>query len=177
MRGGRTSPYLPTKILPVQALNLASRLLASINEPTTRFVNSLLSLAPENVAKVLIAFEHADTLRRVHDSYCQRHGEECSIAVTSEKFLEFMSPNASKGKALLKLAESTGIAREDIVCLGDSENDLSMFDVAGLSIAVANASSSVLEAADVVVPPASECGVIKAINDIVLAGPRGGQLK
>jgi hypothetical protein len=71
---------------------------------------------------------------------------------------------------LLKLAESIGIAREDIVCLGDSDNDLSMFEVAGLSVAVANASSSVLEAADVVVPSASECGVVKVIDDLILGG-------
>ena len=152
------------------SVNLASRLLSCINEPTTRFASSLLSLSSENVAKILIAFEGPETLRSVYDSYSHRYGQDCSIAITSERFLEFMSINASKGKALLRVAESIGIAREDIVCLGDSDNDLSMCEVAGLSVAVANASSSVLEAADVVVPSASECGVVKVIDDLILGG-------
>ena len=84
-----------------------------------------------------------------------------------------MSLNASKGKALLKLAKSIGIMRKNIACIGDSDNDLSMFEIAGLSIAVANATQSVLQAADVVVPPASECGVVKAVNNLILGETNG----
>ena len=155
------------------SVNLASKLLSSINEPTTRFVSSLLSLSSENVAKILIAFEKVETLRSVYDSYSHQYGNDCSIAITSEKFLEFMSLNASKGKALLKLAKSIGIVRKNIACIGDSDNDLSMFKIAGLSIAVANSTPSVLQAADVVVPPASECGVVKAVNNLILGENNG----
>lgn len=155
------------------SVNLASKLLSSINEPTTRFVSSLLSLSSENVAKILIAFENVETLRSVYDSYSHQYGQYCSISITSENFLEFMSLNASKGKALLKLVKSIGIVRKNIACLGDSDNDLSMFEIAGLSIAVANATQSVLQAADVVVPPASECGVVKAVNNLILGETNG----
>lgn len=48
-----------------------------------------------------------------------------------------------------------------------------MFEIAGLSIAVANATQSVLQAADVVVPPASECGVVKAVNNLILGETNG----
>lgn len=43
-----------------------------------------------------------------------------------------------------------------------------MFEISGLSIAVANATPSVLQAADVIVPTASECGVVKAVNNLIL---------
>jgi len=155
------------------SVNLASKLLSSINEPTTHFVSSLSSLSSENVAKILIAFENVETLRSAYDSYSHRYGQDCYIAITSEKFLEFMSLNASKGKALLKLAKSIGISRKNIACIGDSDNDLSMFEIAGLSIAVANATPSVLQAADVVVPLVSECGVVKAVNNLILGETNG----
>jgi len=109
------------------SVNLASKLLSSINEPTTRFVSSLFSLSSENVAKILIAFEKVETLRSVYDSYSHQYGHDCSIAITSENFLEFMSLNASKGKALLKLAKSIGIVRENIACIGDSDNDCLLY--------------------------------------------------
>lgn len=150
------------------SVNLASKLLSSINEPTTRLVGSLLSLSSENVAKILIALENVEILRSVYNSYSYQYTQDCSIAITSEKFLEFMSPNASKGKALLKLSKSIGIMKKNIACIGDSDNDLSMFEIAGLRIAVANATPSILQAADVVVPAASDCGVVKAVNNLIL---------
>ncbi len=155
------------------SVNLASSLLNSIGEPTTRFVHSLLSLSSENVAKVLIAVEDAKTLRFIYDFYSHQHAHTCSITITSNTFIEFMSPNASKGKALLSLAKSYGIMRQNIACIGDSDNDLSMFEIAGLRIAVANATQSVLQAADVVVPPVSEGGVVKAVNNLILGEPNG----
>lgn len=153
------------------SINLASRLLDVINEPTTRFVSSLFNLSSENIAKILVAIENTDTLREVYDSYYSKYSQDCTISITSEKFLEFMSFNASKGKALVKIAKMFGIEKENIACIGDSDNDLSMFDVSGISIAVANASQAVLKAADVVVPSASDFGVVQAVNDIILKKP------
>ena len=120
------------------------------------------------MAKILIAFESAEKLKYNYNSYSRRYGEDCSAAITSEKFLEFMSPNATKGKALLKLAKSIGVASENIACIGDSDNDMSMFEISGLRIAVANATSSILQAADVVVPSASDCGIVKAVSNLIL---------
>lgn len=150
------------------SINFASKVLNSIGEPTTRFVYSLLSLSSENVAKILVAVENSNLLRSVYDFYSHKYAQDCSITITSDKFVEFMPLNVSKGKALLNLSKSNGIMKQNIVCIGDSDNDLSMFEVAGLKIAVANATPSVLQAADVVVPPAYEYGVVKAVNNLIL---------
>ncbi len=148
-------------------INLASEILNSIGEPTTLLVNSLLDLSTENVAKVLVAVENPKTLRCLYDLYSRQYARDCSVTITSDKFVEFMSMDASKGKAVLKVAQSTGITKEHIACIGDSDNDLSMFEIAGLNIAVGNATPSVLRVADVVMPPASEYGVVEAINNLI----------
>jgi Cof subfamily protein (haloacid dehalogenase superfamily) len=131
-------------------VNLASKLLASINEPTTRFVQSLFSLSSENIAKVLVAVDNIGMLRNMYRMYADRYGQDCSVTITSDKFLEFMPPHVSKGNSLAELATSMGIDRQNITCIGDSDNDLSMFDVSGFSIAVANATPAVLKAADII---------------------------
>ncbi len=154
-------------------MNLASEVLNSIGEPTTRLVDSLLVLSAENVAKVLVAVEDPKTLRCLYDLYSRQYARDCSVTITSDKFVEFMSPDASKGKAVLKVAQSNGIIKEHIACIGDSDNDLSMFEIAGLSIAVGNATSSVLRAADVVVPPASEYGVVEAVDNVIWGKTNG----
>jgi Cof subfamily protein (haloacid dehalogenase superfamily) len=155
------------------SVNFASRALRSIGEPTTRFVYSLLNLSSENVAKVLVAVEDPKALRSVYDFYSHKYAQDCSVTITGDKFVEFMSLNVSKGKALLNIAKSNGIMRQNIACIGDSDNDLSMFEVAGLSIAVANATPAVLQAADMVVPTASERGVVDAINNLILGKTNG----
>ncbi len=148
--------------------NLASRLLDSIGEPTTRFVNSLFVLANERIAKVLIAVDNADTLKILHKYYSDKLRQNCSITITSNSFVEFMPPHVSKGNALLEISKMFGINNKNIVCIGDSNNDLSMFEISGSSIAVSNATPEVLEAADFVVPSASECGVANAIQTLIL---------
>lgn len=156
-------------------INLASKLLSFIGESTTRFENSLPALSSENVVKILIAFGNIEKLRSAYNFYSHRFAKYCYITITSDNFLEFMPLNVSKGKALLDIAESNRIARQNIACISDSDNDLSMFEVAGLSIAVANASPAVLQTADVVVPAVSSCGVTEAINNLILGQKIGDE--
>lgn len=61
------------------------------------------------------------------------------------------SPDVSKGRALESVAEKLGYESEEFVAVGDSINDVSTFEVAGRSFAVANADAAAREAADAVV--------------------------
>jgi phosphoglycolate phosphatase (TIGR01487 family) len=58
------------------------------------------------------------------------------------------STGVSKGRALTRVADALGLAADDFVAVGDSENDVSTFGVAGESYAVANADDAAREAAD-----------------------------
>jgi phosphoglycolate phosphatase (TIGR01487 family) len=61
------------------------------------------------------------------------------------------TPGVEKGTGLKAVAETLDIDPTDFVAVGDSENDISTFEVAGRSYAVANADPAAREAADVVV--------------------------
>lgn len=65
--------------------------------------------------------------------------------------LEIFSADAGKGNALRKLADSMGIAHEDTVSVGDSDNDMTITRAAGLGLAVSNACEALREAADAVI--------------------------
>lgn len=62
------------------------------------------------------------------------------IDVTSSKdnFLELMEPAVNKGLLLKNWLESFGIKPDEIMCIGDSNNDISMIANAGIGVAVAN---------------------------------------
>jgi len=75
--------------------------------------------------------------------------------------LRVMVKGASKGAALLELAEELGVDREHIGVVGDWYNDISMFQVAGCSYAMPHAPDDVKAAAScVLAEEASRRGAI-----------------
>jgi Cof subfamily protein (haloacid dehalogenase superfamily) len=83
-------------------------------------------------------------------------------------FLEILDLSAGKGNAVKQLAEKLGIKREEVICIGDGENDLSMIEYAGCGVAMANAESVVKEAAQFHTLSNNENGVAFAIEKLVL---------
>lgn len=89
--------------------------------------------------------------------------------VRSEDYLlEFMNPAVSKGAALRELAVKLGIAASDVMVLGDSNNDVSMFKFAGTGIAMGNANAAVKTLATAVTGTNAEDGVAQALHKYVL---------
>ena len=73
-----------------------------------------------------------------------------AVAASASYNIEVFSTRAGKGNALLRLAEHLGVAREETIAMGDSINDLSMIEAAGLGLAMANAKEAVKEVADAI---------------------------
>lgn len=70
----------------------------------------------------------------------------------------------SKGKALKFIAERIGIDVKEFAVIGDSENDIEMFEVAGFRVAVANADAKLKELADLITPSNDGDGVVEALE-------------
>ena len=82
--------------------------------------------------------------------------------------LEINAEEATKGNALLWLADYLGIPREETMAFGDGENDISMLKAAGIGVAMGNASDQIKEAADEVTLTNDQDGVAAAIRNWVL---------
>jgi Cof subfamily protein (haloacid dehalogenase superfamily) len=91
-----------------------------------------------------------------------------SIVRSHPHFGEVTAPGITKGAALATLAARLGIASEDVIAIGDQENDVSMLVWAGLGLAMGNAPLEVRELADAVIPPVAESGVAWAIENYLL---------
>ncbi|EUJ28841.1 cof family hydrolase [Listeria floridensis FSL S10-1187] len=79
--------------------------------------------------------------------------------------LEFLHPDVSKGHALRALAQKLGITAEEVMCLGDAENDVSMFEFAGLPIAMENATEKIKNLAKKITKSNNEDGVAYALRN------------
>lgn len=97
----------------------------------------------------------------------QKH-EDLEVVSSWDNNFEIMPKGTSKGEAVKRLAQMLGIKREEIICIGDSENDLSMIKYAGLGIAMGNAMDIIKENAQYITDTNTNGGVGKAIEKFVL---------
>lgn len=73
------------------------------------------------------------------------------LEIIDTKFaLHLKHKNVNKGTGLLEVARLMGLMPEEFAALGDSANDIHMFNAAGMGLAVGNATPEIKEAADYV---------------------------
>lgn len=93
---------------------------------------------------------------------------DLSVEVSKSGYVEIVARGVDKGRALHQLAVSLGLAPCEVAAIGDGENDISMFRVAGTAIAMGNAAPKVASAASYVCPTNDEAGVADALRRWVL---------
>ena len=69
------------------------------------------------------------------------------VLLSSEGNLEFVLPHTTKGTAVEALAKHWGLSPDEVMTLGDSENDLSMLRFAGAGVAMGNSKPNIKEVA------------------------------
>jgi Cof subfamily protein (haloacid dehalogenase superfamily) len=94
--------------------------------------------------------------------------ERFAVLKSAPFFLEVFDRRAGKGPSLQKLAEHLGIDRANVMAIGDQENDLTMLQYAGTSVAMGNAIDAVKAVARFETATNSEDGVAQAIERFVL---------
>jgi len=76
-----------------------------------------------------------------------------------EKWFSIVNSNCSKGNAIKILIKYLNVPIENTIAIGNDKNDISMFEVAGLSVAVDNALDNIKNNVDYVILSKDEDGV------------------
>jgi Cof subfamily protein (haloacid dehalogenase superfamily) len=82
--------------------------------------------------------------------------------------LDALSVTASKGTSLATIAKKHGVAREEIMAVGDNHNDLTMLSYAGLGVVMANAEDELKRMGFELTSSNEEDGVAEAIERHIL---------
>ncbi len=92
-----------------------------------------------------------------------------NIDITSSFYfnLEIGPVGITKGTALRELAESQGIAKEDVIAFGDNYNDIPMIEYAGCGVAMENSVQPLKDKADFFTKSNDENGVAYAIEKLI----------
>lgn len=130
-------------------------LLRTFKERDSKIVKSI-SLErehPERLIKLRKALEGHPTLEPVASTW---YG------------LEVIKSGVSKAKGIDALIGRLGITKDEVIAIGDGENDLSMISYAGMGVAMGNAIPELKAIAGMITDTNDNAGVAKAIRELCL---------
>lgn len=101
----------------------------------------------DEINKICLSDDHKELIA-FKGAIEPRVKEEFTLLFSLPFFLEVFNGDVSKGLALEKLAHYYGVNREEVLAIGDGENDISMIKFAGLGVAMGNSNQLVRDSAD-----------------------------
>jgi len=126
----------------------------------------VFKIEKDNIVKCEVMHKDCERLRKVRSEIQKINGIE--IVSSSKYNIEITSKGVSKGRAVEKLASYYNIKKDEIIAIGDSENDISMIEFAGMGIAMGNAIDRVKQKSNFITDTNDNEGVAKAINKFIL---------
>lgn len=127
--------------------------------------------AMENNFKI-VYFGEKELLGELLEHLQAKYGENLKYIYAPEAyvgcyFLTILHPDADKAHGIKSVSEYTGFDLSKLTVFGDNFNDVGMFELAGISVAMANAQEGVKQKASVVLPHTNdEDGVAKYLQGL-----------
>lgn len=100
----------------------------------------------------------------IQQEYPEWHHYGHRVFSLKENFYEFMPPHISKEKSLSKLLIKLNLSFDDVLAIGNGNNDIGFLKAARKGVAVANANSQVRKASDEITKRWYFSGVAHTIN-------------
>ncbi len=151
----------------VEKITPQARDYARMARVNARAVGDLLKFVKEPPIKVLLIGDETE-LQKLEKRLKRKYRGELYITRSMPYYLEFLHPEATKGLGLQEVAREIGVAKDEIMAIGDSWNDIEMFRYAGFAVAMGNACEEVKTLADYITAPNYEGGVAEALQKLVL---------
>ena len=121
----------------------------------------------KNVNKILaIDFENPDKVTGWVE-YLKKQMPELYIVKSTPYFCEVSSPEAKKSCAVEFLSKYYNIKKEEILSIGDQDNDIELLKAGGIAVAMGNASKKLKACADYITDSIDNDGFVKAIEKYV----------
>lgn len=125
----------------------------------------------EPVYKIVYIAEKADDLQKAKQKYedqfvfCESKLDERGGGMVNG---ELINRKFNKGTGIRVICDALGVPLSDTIGFGDSDNDLQMTDVVGISYCMANGSENLKKLCDRVCPSVSEDGIARAFAELGL---------
>lgn len=150
--------------------DVASTYASFVNVPVKE-VGRLSQLPLDGVVKIVAISDVAYIQNELLAEARELFGQRLTVNTSRPHFLEIGHQQAKKSCALAFLGAKYGIARDEMLAIGDGQNDLDMIDYAGIGVAMGNADLEVLAIADYITTSNAEEGVARALDKLIINCP------
>lgn len=122
----------------------------------------------EKIGKITGSSSDYALLEQVEAEIGPLLAKQAHAARSSAYYLDITPDGADKGFALKEIARLMNVPAEQVACLGDMMNDVAMMKVAGVAIAMGQASEAVSSHAHFQTTSNAENGWARAVTDYIL---------
>jgi Cof subfamily protein (haloacid dehalogenase superfamily) len=138
-------------------------------EPESYVASSLEEILQQNVYKILFYGDDEEIIKDSVKPFWEKNiVEGAKITQAIPEMLELVPTGTSKASGLEKLLLEFGVTADEMMAVGDGNNDLEMLKLAGIGVAVQNATPDLKKVADHVVSSNEDNGAAEAIYKFVL---------
>ena len=137
-----------------------------INFGVHRDFKEIYDIYKDEILKGIVIDRNHEILKEIKKEL--KAAGDLEVVSSGADNVEVMAAGTSKGNGVKAYAEILGIKKEDIMCIGDNENDVSMIKYAGIGVAMGNGTDELKEIANYVTDTNNNSGVAKAINKFAL---------
>jgi Cof subfamily protein (haloacid dehalogenase superfamily) len=117
--------------------------------------------------KIVGSSSDAAGLQRCETAMQQAMGTQATAVRSQSYYLDVTPPGCDKGTFVQAMAKRLDISTDAVATIGDMQNDLAMFGVSGMSIAMGNATDDVKKLATHVTAANEDEGFAKAVDMIL----------
>lgn len=89
------------------------------------------------------------------------------VVKSTKYFCEIANKTATKGNAIKFLAQKYGITIDEVMAIGDQNNDIEMVQTAGVGVAMGNGTNEIKKWANYITDTVEDEGFVKAVNKFV----------
>lgn len=170
-RGYQMVAYSGNRILVRTEFPKGNELATKYGEPMPEAVGSLQNILDEMPVHKLIAVKPGEPkkIRALRwQLEIQLSGKATLVQAMIPDMVEILPPGVSKATALKSLLKRMNISAENVMAIGDGENDIEMLQLAQIPVAIGNADERLRAVAKHFVASNDEDGVAEAIERFAL---------
>lgn len=147
---------------------LDARFVATHVQGTFRRVSDIPDWDIVRISALDLSRERAEALTVRFSSHPRMSVILASLPYNGLWAVDFTLKGVDKGSGIARMGEMLGVEPSEMVCVGDSYNDLPMFAACGLAIAMGGSPEDIRSAARLSAPPVEEDGLAYAIDHWIL---------
>lgn len=152
----------------VEKYNKYTESYESLTDVKAKVVGDLKDITENGSIKVLYNYDH-DELEKLKPELESKFSSTANIFFSKPNYLEALNIKANKGIALKELVDYLDIKLDETISIGDSFNDLSMIQMAGLGVAMKNGHKNVKSEANyITINDHNNDGVAEVLDKFII---------